>query len=51
MRGYNHSVVLGRATSNIKITEGDNHIKYSFTVAVNYYSKKIIELEVLVVFE
>ena len=40
MNDYNETVIIGRSTENVKIAKYGGKIKYSFIVAINYYSNK-----------
>ncbi len=40
MNDYNETVIIGRTTDDVKILKAGERIKYSFIVAVNYYSRK-----------
>ena len=39
MHDVNLSILLGRATEDIKVQEVNNSFRYSFILAVNYYSR------------
>lgn len=39
MPDYNEAILMGRSTDDIKIFDGKTMSRYSFVVAVNYYSK------------
>ena len=40
MNDYNDTILIGRATDDIKITKFENKVKYTFIVAINHYSNK-----------
>ena len=40
MNDFNETVIIGRATEDIKKAVYGDKIKYIFIVAVNYYSNK-----------